>query len=86
MTNINAGINVRIFCIEFSKRAGGSGLCVSMRLKCRQLQQNKINCEGCENVWVEIISKIPALVGSVYGHSFSILSEFEETHCHVQQF
>ena len=57
---------LEFFVLNFPKRAGGSGLCVSMRLKCRQLQQNKINCEGCENVWVEIISKIPALVGSVY--------------------
>ena len=60
--------------------AGGSGMYVSRRLKCRQLHQNKINCEGCEDVWVEIISKTIVMLGSVYRHPSSILCEFEEAY------
>ena len=40
----------------------------------------QINCEGCEDVWVEIISKTTVIVGSVYRHPLSILPEFEEAY------
>ena len=62
MTNIN-GYN--FFYRNSPTRAGGSGLYVFKRLKCRQLHPSKINCEGCENIWVEIISKTTVIVGSV---------------------
>ena len=77
MTNIN-GYN--FFYCNSPDRASGSGMYVSKRLKCRQLQQNKINCEGCEDVWVEIISKTTVVVGSVYRHPSGVLSEFEEAY------
>ena len=77
MTNIN-GYN--FFYCNSPTCAGGSGMYVSKRLKCRQLHQNKINCEGCEDVWVEITSKTTVIVGSVYRHPSSILPEFEEAY------
>ena len=76
MTNINDYI---FFC-NSPTRAGGSGLHVSELLKCRQLHQSKINCEGCEDVWVEIIAKTTVVVGSAYRHPFSIVSEFQEAY------
>ena len=60
MTNIH-GYN--FFYCNSPTCAGGSGMYVSKRLKCRHLHQNKINCEGCEDVWVEIISKTSVIVG-----------------------
>ena len=59
--------------------AGGSEKYVSRRLKRRQLHQ-KINCEGCEDVWVEIILKTTVIVGSVYRHPSSIFCEFKEAY------
>ena len=77
MINING---YKFFYCNSPFRAGGSGTYVSKRLKCHQLHQNKINCEGCEDVWVEIISKTTVIVGSVYRHPSSILPEFEEAY------
>ena len=77
MTNINS---YNFFYCNSPTCAGGSGMYVSKRLKCRQLHQNKINCEGCEDVWVKIISKTTVIVGSVYRHPSSILPEFKEAY------
>ena len=63
MTNIN-GYN--FFYCNSPTCAAGSGMYVSKRLKCRQLHQSKISCEGCEDIWVETISKSTVIVGSVY--------------------
>ena len=77
MTNINS---YNFFYCNSPTCAGGSGMYVSKRLKCRQLHQNKINSEGCEDVWVKIISKTTVIVGSVYRHPSSILPEFKEAY------
>ena len=54
--------------------------CMFQTPEMSQAASKQNNFEGCEDVWVEIISKTTVGVGSVYRHPRSILSEFKEAY------
>ena len=67
----------RLFYCNSKTKTGGSTIYVSDVIKCKQLSI-KINTDGCENVWVELIlyQNKPLIVASVYRHSYYNIKPF----------
>jgi len=68
-----------LFYVNSISKAGGSAIYVSDNLKSIQLTDNKLKCNRCEDVWIElkINNNETLIVGSVYRHSSNVFKQFE---------
>ena len=73
----------KFFSNSSPTRAGGAGIFVSDHLICSELQNLRMNLEGCEDVWVELklTTNSSITIGCVYRHPQNDLHTFQAAFC-----